>query len=63
MFSNAASIGIGSIRGTPDQEAQAVWSMAFEELVPSSLERQHRDLVRIMYGAESASNDGTNRAE
>ncbi|VUC20984.1 unnamed protein product [Clonostachys rosea] len=41
----AQHIGIDSARKTAKEEAQAIWSMAFEDLKPKELERDHQKMV------------------
>lgn len=41
--------GLESARKTPKAEAQAIWSMAFENLDPIVLEREHSRLVEEYY--------------
>ena len=42
-------VGIESVRGTKKDEAQAVWSMAFEDKNPAELRREHDGLVNLIY--------------
>ncbi len=42
--------GIQSARGTTSKEAQAIWSMAFEQGNAEKLRREHTDLVNTIYG-------------
>ncbi|OJD14587.1 hypothetical protein AJ78_05074 [Emergomyces pasteurianus Ep9510] len=42
-------IGSSSVRGTSRQEAQAVWSMAFENLNADSLHKEHLEMVSQYY--------------
>jgi hypothetical protein len=35
---------------TEGEEAQAIWSMAYEVSDPATLERAHRQMVREYYG-------------
>ncbi|KAF4471296.1 integral membrane [Fusarium albosuccineum] len=42
----AQHIGIDSARNTVKGEAQAIWSMAFEDLDPEVLEKEHRQMVK-----------------
>ncbi|KAJ3461093.1 hypothetical protein MRS44_011960 [Fusarium solani] len=46
----AQHIGIDSARKTVKGEAQAIWSMAFEDLDPGMLEQDHREMVEKYYG-------------
>ncbi|KID98656.1 integral membrane protein, partial [Metarhizium majus ARSEF 297] len=46
----AQHIGVDSARGTVVDEAQAIWSMAFEHLEPAELDRDHRRMVKEYYG-------------
>ncbi|PGG98973.1 hypothetical protein AJ80_09428 [Polytolypa hystricis UAMH7299] len=43
-------VGSQSVRGTAVKEAQAVWSMAFENLKPATLRKEHLDMVSRFYG-------------
>jgi hypothetical protein len=38
--------GIDSARKTTKDEAQAIWSMAFEDLDSKSLEKEHERMVK-----------------
>ncbi|SMR58810.1 unnamed protein product [Zymoseptoria tritici ST99CH_1E4] len=49
----AQHIGLESARKTQRDEAQAVWSMAFEDLEPKKLEAEHLRLARLRYGSEA----------
>ncbi|KEQ68078.1 hypothetical protein M436DRAFT_77137 [Aureobasidium namibiae CBS 147.97] len=44
-------LGKNSVRNTVNREAQAVWSMTFEQLSPYQLEQQHLEMNRLRYGA------------
>ena len=44
-----AILGIQSARGTVSKEAQAIWSMAFEQGNAETLRQEHADLVKIIY--------------
>ncbi|KAF5137565.1 hypothetical protein E5D57_001344 [Metarhizium anisopliae] len=46
----AQHMGVDSARGTVVDEAQAIWSMAFEDLEPAELDRDHRRMVKEYYG-------------
>jgi hypothetical protein len=47
--------GLDSARNTEKSEAQAIWSMAFEDLDPSMLDRSHGQMVAQYYkGNQSA---------
>ncbi|KAE8343325.1 hypothetical protein BDV24DRAFT_161762 [Aspergillus arachidicola] len=46
----AQHIGLDSARQTAKAEAQAIWSMAFEDLDPVVLEREHSRFVEEYYG-------------
>lgn len=46
----AQHIGLDSARMTLEKEAQAIWSMAFEDLNPMSLRREHGQMVKEYYG-------------
>ncbi|KID75973.1 integral membrane protein, partial [Metarhizium brunneum ARSEF 3297] len=46
----AQHMGVDSARGTVVDEAQAIWSMAFEDLEPARLDRDHRRMVKEYYG-------------
>lgn len=46
----AQHIGIDSARMTLKTEAQAIWSMAFENLNPASLQKSHVKMVNEYYG-------------
>ncbi|KAH7121596.1 hypothetical protein EDB81DRAFT_814126 [Dactylonectria macrodidyma] len=48
----AQHIGIESARKTAKTEAQAIWSMAFEDLDPGRLEREQLEMVQKYYGWE-----------
>lgn len=41
--------GVHSARKTTAEEAQAVWSMAFEYLRPAKLKREHAKLVETLF--------------
>ncbi|KAK2803698.1 hypothetical protein FQN50_006916 [Emmonsiellopsis sp. PD_5] len=42
-------VGSQSVRGTTKKEAQAVWSMAFEDLKADKLRREHKEMVGRYY--------------
>ncbi|KAL4920392.1 hypothetical protein BDW62DRAFT_209198 [Aspergillus aurantiobrunneus] len=46
----AQHIGIDSARQTEENEAQAIWSMAYEDLDPTRLALGHREMVAEYYG-------------
>jgi len=46
----AQHIGLESSRMTEGDEAQAIWSMAFEALDPETLSREHAQMVEEYYG-------------
>lgn len=59
IFSEAVAdqsdvIGIDSARKTDKDEAQAIWSMAYEDLDPGVLERTHLQMVQEYYGKRGA---------
>lgn len=43
-------IGLDSARATDVSEAQAVWSMAYENLNPEKLRKTHEKMVAEYYG-------------
>ena len=43
-------VGLDSARMTLEKEAQAIWSMAYEDLNPMKLKREHGRMVREYYG-------------
>ncbi|KAK5682089.1 hypothetical protein LTS10_005214 [Elasticomyces elasticus] len=47
----AQHIGLDSSRMTEAQEAQAIWSMAYEDLDPVALERYHQRMTKEYYGS------------
>lgn len=47
----AQHIGLDSARMTMAKEAQAIWSMTFEDLNPKTLRREHGQMVKKYYGA------------
>ena len=44
------SIGFRSVISPDRTKAQAVWSVAFEDLKPETLEIDHRRMVQQIYG-------------
>jgi hypothetical protein len=42
-------IGIQSARNTTEDEARSIWSMAFEDKNPVTLDIEHRQLVKSIY--------------
>jgi hypothetical protein len=54
LFFNDESLltvpGLESSRMTEGDEAQAIWSMAFEASDAAALEREHRRMVEQYYG-------------
>lgn len=46
----AQHIGLDSARMTLEKEAQAIWSMAFEDLNPRTLKREHGQMIKDYYG-------------
>ena len=46
----AQHIGLDSARMTMEKEAQAIWSMAFEDLDPRTLRREHGQMAREYHG-------------
>ncbi|CZT22961.1 uncharacterized protein RCC_08669 [Ramularia collo-cygni] len=54
----AQHIGLESARMTERDEAQAIWSMAFEDLKPNVLKTEHLRLARLRYGSSELF-DGT----
>ncbi|KID63417.1 integral membrane protein, partial [Metarhizium hybridum] len=48
----AQHMGVDSARGTVVDEAQAIWSMAFENLEPARLDRDHRRMVKEYYDGQ-----------
>ncbi|KAG6011797.1 hypothetical protein E4U43_008125 [Claviceps pusilla] len=46
----AQHIGLDSARATTMSEAQAIWSMAYEDLNPETLRLDHRNMVDEYYG-------------
>lgn len=46
----AQHIGLESARMTERDEAQAIWSMAYEDLKPKALRAEHLRLARLRYG-------------
>ena len=47
---DVSSPGTHSAKDTKENEAQAVWSMAFETLNPNKLKHEHDDMVKELYG-------------
>lgn len=45
--------GQRSVRGTAAREAQAIWSMAFEQQDPQKLRASHRQMVSLIYGGKT----------
>ena len=43
-------LGLKSVRGSTEVDAQAVWSMAFEEKRADTLAKQHAELATKLYG-------------
>ena len=57
FFSSTISLtasGLHSSKKTDSQEAQAIWSMAFEYNNPRTLRREHEELEQLIYGDEPA---------
>ncbi|THX96150.1 hypothetical protein D6D03_08901 [Aureobasidium pullulans] len=47
-------IGQSSVRGTTAHEAQAIWSMTFEDLDPKALRMSHAKMLKDLYPSECA---------
>jgi len=51
-------VGVHSSIDGADRESQAIWSMAFENLNPKTLARDHARMVKELYGDEVSTKVG-----
>jgi len=51
-------IGVHSSIDRADRESQAIWSMAFEDLNPKTLAKDHARMVKALYGDEVSTKVG-----
>ena len=51
-------IGVHSSIDGADRESQAIWSMAFEDLNPKTLAKDHARMVKELYGDEVSTKVG-----
>ena len=51
-------VGVHSSIDGADRESQAIWSMAFENLNPKTLAKDHARMVKELYGDEVSTKAG-----